>query len=309
MGVSKPISQPPSGARIRWRLVFIAIITAAFARSLISLAVYAAGSELDSYILLIPLISAYFIFFQGKSSSAEFESSPGFAAIPGALACTALLAASHWRPFLSHNDSLTLVTFAFVCSICAGAFLVLGRKWVAGAAFPLAFLLFMAPLPDAVVNALETASKLASADAAAVFFDIFSVPALRSGVVFQLPNITIQVAQECSGIHSSLILVITSLLASHLMLRSFWRRSALIAFAIPLGVIRNGFRILVLGWLCTNVGPRMIDSPIHHKGGPIFFVLSLIPFFLLLWVLCRGDRKRIAKEGARRDPHELPACN
>jgi exosortase/archaeosortase family protein len=63
----------------------------------------------------------------------------------------------------------------------------------------------------------------------------------------------------------------------------------LVAFIIPLGIVRNGFRILTIGLLCVHVGPHMIDSVIHHRGGPIFFALSLIPLFLLLVWLRRGD--------------------
>ena len=95
---------------------------------------------------------------------------------------------------------------------------------MAAAAFPFAFLIFMVPLPDSVVDWLETASKLASAEAAALFFSISGTPVLRDGTLFQLPGIVIQVAQECSGIRSSLVLFITSLLASYLFLKSPWRR-------------------------------------------------------------------------------------
>jgi hypothetical protein len=45
----------------------------------------------------------------------------------------------------------------------------------------------------------------------------------------------------------------------------------------------------VIGLLCVNVGPQMIHSVIHRRGGPIFFVLSLIPLLLLLWWLHRGE--------------------
>ena len=62
------------------------------------------------------------------------------------------------------------------------------------------------------------------------------------------------------------------------------------AFVIPLGILRNGFRILVIGLLCVHVGPHMIDSPIHHRGGPIFFALSLVPLFLLVWWLRRQEQ-------------------
>ena len=80
------------------------------------------------------------------------------------------------------------------------------------------------------------------------------------------------------------MLFITSLLASHLFLESPWRRIVLVAFVIPLGIVRNGFRILVIGLLCVHVGPQMIDSVIHRRGGPLFFVLSLVPLFLLVVV-------------------------
>jgi exosortase C (VPDSG-CTERM-specific) len=157
------------------------------------------------------------------------------------------------------------------------------------AAFPLAYLIFMVPMPDAMVNTLETASKYASAEVANVLFHLTGTPFLRAGLVFQLPNITIEVAQECSGIRSSWVLLMTSILAANLFLKSSWRRVVLIALVIPLGILRNGFRILVIGLLCVNAGPQMIHSPIHTRGGPVFFVLSLIPFLLLLWWLRRSE--------------------
>ena len=202
-------------------------------------------------------------------------------------------------PALSQNDFLSLTAFSFVCLIAMGGFLFLGRKWMTAAAFPFAFLIFMVPLPDAIVHWLETASKLASAEAAALFFSVVGMPVLRDGTVFQLPGIVIEVAQECSGIRSSWVLFITSLLASYLFLRSPWRRAILISLVIPLAIVRNGFRILVIGLLCVQLGPQMINSVIHHRGGPLFFALSLIPLFLLLWWLRRGEQGKaeISKSG------------
>ena len=73
------------------------------------------------------------------------------------------------------------------------------------------------------------------------------------------------------------------------ILKDPWRRLALVPFVIPLAILRNGFRILVIGLLCVNIGPQMIHSLIHRRGGPLFFVLSLIPFFLVLWWLRKRD--------------------
>ena len=124
---------------------------------------------------------------------------------------------------------------------------------------------------------------------------------MRHGTTFELPGIVLQVAQECSGIRSSWVLVITSILASHLFLKSPWRRIVLVAFVIPLGILRNGFRVFVIGMLCVHVGPHMVDSVIHRQGGPFFFALSLVPLFLLLWWLRRGER-RAESPGSPLDP-------
>jgi hypothetical protein len=69
-------------------------------------------------------------------------------------------------------------------------------------------------MPDAMVDALETASKSASAEVANLLFHLSDTPFLRAGAIFQLPNITFEVAQECSGIRSSWVLLMTSILAA-----------------------------------------------------------------------------------------------
>jgi exosortase len=158
-------------------------------------------------------------------------------------------------------------------------------------AFPLAYLIFMVPLPEPLADVLEQASATASAEMANLLFHLTGLPFLRDGQIFQLPNITLEVAQECSGIRSSLVLFITSILAANLFLKTTWRRLALVAIVIPLGIFRNGFRILVIALLCVNVGPQMINSLIHRRGGPLFFVLSLVPLLLVLWWLRRGEQK------------------
>jgi exosortase C (VPDSG-CTERM-specific) len=195
-----------------------------------------------------------------------------------------------WQESLSVSDGLGPVVLAYVSVLAAGGFLFLGWAWMSAAVFPVAFLLFLIPLPDQVVYWMERGSVLASADVAAWFFNITGTPLLREGELFALPGIVLQIAEECSGIRSSWVLFITSLLTSHLFLKSPWRRLVLVAFVIPLGIVRNGFRVLVIGLLCVHIGPQMIDSVIHHQGGPLFFALSLGPLGVLLYWLRRQER-------------------
>jgi exosortase C (VPDSG-CTERM-specific) len=292
-----PSGQRPRNLRLRGPTSFLRfgiLLVAVFSKPLFILAVYVAGQQLHSHILLIPFVSGYLIYIRRHKLPTDYTSSAGLAMIPLFVGAISLAAA--WTPgvfagSLSHNDYLALMALAFVCFVAAGGFFFMGRKWMTATAFPFAFLIFLVPMPDRVADFLENASKLASADAASMFFNLSGTPVLRDGVFFHLPNITIEVAQECSGIRSSLVLFITSLLAANLFLKSPWRRTVLVAAVIPLGVLRNGLRIVFIGLLCVHFGPDMIHSILHKRGGPPFFVLSLIPLFLLLLWLRRNEQK------------------
>jgi exosortase C (VPDSG-CTERM-specific) len=265
---------------------FAGLLVLAFSWALIPLARYVLGEELHSHILLIPFVSWYLANLDRDRWPAAGPGSPRAAllfAIPGAALLALALMRRTGGGALSHNDYLAAAVGAFLCFLWAGGFLLLGRKRMAAVAFPAAFLLFMIPLPDAVVSTIEHTLVAATSEVVDLFFLLTGVSFLRDANVFQLAGITLQVAQECSGIRSSWVLFITSLLASYLFLRNPWHRGLLVALVIPLGILRNGFRILVLAELCIHRGPHMIDSDLHHKGGPIFFALSLIPLFLLLW--------------------------
>jgi exosortase C (VPDSG-CTERM-specific) len=272
-------------------VAYLVLLALLFMQPLARLMRYAAGNDLHSHILLVPFIAGYLLYTGRRSLPAPGHGSIAGTVILGAAGIAALAAGLGWHQNLSTNDQLALMALAFVSLVAAGGFLCLGSEWMAAAAFPIVFLIFMVPLPDAAVNWLERASAAASAEAAALYFSIAGTAYVRHGTVFELPGIVLAVGQECSGIRSSWVLFITSLLAAHLFLKSPWRRFVLVAFVVPLGILRNGFRILVIGLLCVHVGPHMIDSVIHRRGGPLFFALSLVPLFLVLWWLRRGDRR------------------
>jgi exosortase C (VPDSG-CTERM-specific) len=280
----------------RWRfwsgICYAIVLPVLFARPLLTLISYVAGSQLHSYVLLVPFVSAYVLYLRRDQLPKNYRTDLPFTLVSlaaglGLLAFTYSLEFTGRAP--GNNGRIVLLTLSFLCCLAAGGFFFLGRDWMQAAAFPLAYLIFIVPMPDAMADALEMASKSAAAEVANVLFHLSGTPFLREGPIFQLPNITIEVAQECSGIRSSWVLFMTSILAANLFLKTPWRRFVLVAFVIPLGILRNGFRIMVIGLLCVNVGPQMIHSLIHRRGGPLFFVLSLVPFLVVLRWLRRGD--------------------
>lgn len=286
--------------RLRWFPLAVLLVVLCFSKALFNLARFALSDTLYSHILLIPFISAYLAWLQkDRLSSLSAQPPAGLARVQlavGVLAVGVLALAAFWGLpeigwTLGQADGLMLTTLAFVCVVIGVCGLFLSREALTVLAFPIGFLLFMVPFPAAVRDGMEYFLQHASAWATSVMFSIAGSPVLMDGLIIKLPENTLKVAPECSGIHSTWVLFMTSLLAGHMMLRSPWKRFWLALLVVPLAIARNGFRIFTLSELCIHIGPQMIDSPIHHKGGPIFFALSLIPFFILLYLMVKSERR------------------
>jgi exosortase C (VPDSG-CTERM-specific) len=202
-----------------------------------------------------------------------------------------------WKP--GRADYLAAMTFSFLSFLAGTSCFLLERETMRRVAFPLAFLVFMVPFPGPVLDWIEKFLEHRSADAAYLLLAGTGMPVLREGTLLHLPGFAMNVAPECSGIHSTLVLFITSVLAAHVLLRSGWAKALLVLLVVPLAVVRNGLRIFTLGELCVNVDVRWIDSEFHHRGGPIWFVLSLIPFFLMLYFLRACETRKTPESHAK----------
>ena len=287
----------PIGAANQWRLFSIAAgaLVLLFGKVLLDLFIYGLKTDVYSHILLVPFISAYLIWQNKRDLPAPASATnSGLSLLLAACGFAILgtwLAVRSSGAQISQNDYLSFTGYAFVFLLAAITLWTLGNKFTASVAFPLSFLVFMVPFPDKVTVWLEIGSQYASAEVYSWMMDLSQATYFRQGLIFALPNLTIQVAQECSGIRSSLVLFITSLLAAYMFLKSPWKRAALALAVFPLGIARNAFRIYVLSMLSAHWNPDVIHSPLHSQGGPIFFLLSLIPFFALLVWLRKSESK------------------
>ncbi len=306
------MTTPDSGnCRMLWRgpLTKLAAMAAAlllcFMRPLYDLAGFFMDSEFFSYIPLIPFISGYLIWVRRAQLVPGERPALGAAAL-AALAGGAFLAAYGWAihggwvPL--EADYLAIMTTSLLLLLLSAGFASLGTRTMSAIMFPVALLIFIIPYPERLLDGIEAFFQQTSAAAASAMLHLAGTTVSKHGLLLALPDVmpyaghpdkglTLQVAPECSGIHSSLVLLITSLLAGNLFLRSPWRRILLALFIVPLAIARNGFRIFTIGELCVHVSGKMIDSPIHHRGGPIFFALSLIPFFYFLVWLRKSESK------------------
>jgi len=130
-------------------------------------------------------------------------------------------------------------------------------------------------------------------------FSLVGVPVLRNGLVFSLANTSIEVAKECSGIHSTLAILIISLIAGHLFLPSVWKKVVLVLFTLPIVCATNGLRIAGLTLLAEYVDASFLHGSLHHEGGMGFFLLALLLLFAILQLLRIGQGRMSHGQGPR----------
>jgi exosortase len=256
-----------------------------FRRTLTSLASLSFHDELASHILLIPVISAFLIYFQRK----RIFRTPSYCPLIGVPML--LVAVILWyipkTPLsaLQNTDRLAAAATLIVLTWIAVFILFYGPSSFKAAAFPLLFLFLISPIPVSVAEHIVLVLQKGSADTCYALFRLIGVPVIRHGFQFSLPGIDIEVAEQCSGIHSALSLFIAGLLAEHALLRDNWKKACFILCIFPIAIFKNAVRIVIIAWLGIHVNPDFFHGQLHRQGGLPFSLLSLALMGVLLWLL------------------------
>jgi exosortase len=182
---------------------------------------------------------------------------------------------------------LSISVAGLVVAVVGGFLFAFGRHAFRAALFPLCFLVFTVPLPSFVIDGATQLLKVGSTEVVAWLFTLTSTPYYREGFVFALPTAVIEIADECSGIRSSIGLMLTGFLACHTFLQRGWTRAVLLGVVLPMTVLKNGIRIVGLSLLAMYVDPEFLTGQLHHEGGIVFFLLALALLAPVLIVLRR----------------------
>ncbi|MFZ3215817.1 MAG: exosortase/archaeosortase family protein [Candidatus Acidiferrales bacterium] len=277
---------------------FVAFILASgliFYKTVDALVQYALHGESGSYIVLIPLIAFFLLYFERRRIFSVTRSSVGLAASVTLGGILLYWVATRGPISRIGNWPLSLETLALVLVWVGGFLLCYGLVALREAAFPLLFLLLMIPLPDVLLDRAIHALTEGSTEVAYLIFEAVGTPVLRNGFLLSVPGVTIEVANECSSIHSSIALVITCLLAGHLYLRTGWKMAVLVLLSLPLSIIKNGIRIATLTLLSIYVDPGFLTGKLHQEGGFVFFLVALLILWpVFLWMEKSDNPRRSA---------------
>jgi exosortase/archaeosortase family protein len=101
--------------------------------------------------------------------------------------------------------------------------------------------------------------------------------------------VSIEVAKECSGIRSSMVLLILALVIVHFCLKKFWTKVLFVAIGLFMMILKNGIRIATLTLLAIYVDPGFLYGRLHRQGGITFFLLALLLLLPVLRLLQRSE--------------------
>ncbi len=152
--------------------------------------------------------------------------------------------------------------------------------------FPWAFLFLMVPIPTILMNEVTLPLQFFASDLATLLLRLVGVPVLREGNVIQLPTMSLEVVEACSGIRSLVSLITLAVVYAYLLEKKMWIRVVLVLSALPIAIAANGLRIMGTGLTGIYWSPDKAQGFFHEFSGWVIFVLSL----LMLLGVHRGIR-------------------
>jgi exosortase len=240
-----------------------------------------------SYILLVPILTAYLIYRKRKILTAV-------TALPSqtknevtgialsALALTIYLAGSYtFHPLEYHILSLPI--FLFGCAL-----FLFNIETLKALAFPLAFLFLLIPPPFQTLYTIGGTLANYSAEITFNILKSFGIPATLTtnegipAIIIQKANtnLTFSVDVACSGIYSLLAFIVFSSFTAYILRGSIPKRIIVFLAGFPLIYALNILRILVLILLGFNFGIQLSTELFHTYGGWILIFLGTL---IILW--------------------------
>jgi len=247
--------------------------------------------EQYTHLLLILPVSVALIFIDWETPGLSSRASriTGLSLLVAGAAVTVLVRSGITR--ISADEQLSLNMLALVVWWVGAIILCFGARAFRRALFPLCFLLWIVPIPLFLLNSIVKLLQAGSVASAHLLFSAVGLPVAEDRTLLTIPGLTVEVARECSSIRSSLMLVVTTMVLTQTLLRSAWKKTLVIAVAIPLSVAKNGLRIFVLAMLATRVDRSYLTGRLHHQGGIIYFLVALAAILLFIGLARHGEQK------------------
>lgn len=167
--------------------------------------------------------------------------------------------------------------------------------------FPLFFILFMIPLPGALVSAVTMPMKMAVSYVSENVLFWAGYPIARSGVVLHIGQYQLLVADACAGLHTLISLEALGLLYLNIVRHdSLVRNVTLALLIVPISFTANVIRVMVLTLVTYHFGDEVGQGFVHGFAGMLLFIVALVLIIgvdgVLHYWIKKNNIKHVIKE-------------
>jgi exosortase len=249
--------------------LLLGLLAVAFTPALFALAGVWATVDYQSHGFLVPVVSLW-VALRERRRWRRLERSGDWR---GALALAASLL------LLLAGASAGLVALqglALVVAVTGAVWLTRGTGWLRALAFPLAFLIFLVPVPGEWIAPTIVRLQLFVSWASEQLLHAFGVLVHRDGNVIQLPGgESLFVAEACSGVTSIVTLLPLAVLLAHFTLRRWWTTGVLVLSVAPIAMLGNLLRVIATVLVARRVGVDLAtEGPVHETAGLLTYLAA-----------------------------------
>ncbi len=247
-----------------------------------------------THLAIIPLVSGFFLWSGRKQFLTENAN-----LIIGALLVIIGLISTFFITAIKFQDPVTglsLKGFGIIIVIYGLFIHCWGFTGFRRVIFPFVFLLLAIPFPPSLLNTIIAFLQHGSAVMVEWFYIILGQTFVRDGVMFHLNTLSITIAPECSGIRSTMALIITGAVAVEMFLKNGWNKTLMLLLIIPMSLLKNAIRIVTITMLAQYVDISFLThSFLHKSGGILFYIIVLAIYFPLLFLLSRFEHLQASR--------------
>ena len=262
-----------------WKATFLALLFIGLYYQIIFFMVKDWYTDSDySHGFLIPFISAYIIWTNREKIFTIRIKPDNLGILVLFLGLSVYILGITGAEFFTMRFSVIPVILGIVYYLC-------GREMVKSVLLPVGFLVCMIPIPEILFNIVAFPLKLLAANIATNIIQFVSIPVVRDGNIIHLTDMSLEVADACSGIRSLMSMIALGVAYAYLFQKSMLKRTILVLCIVPITIITNVARVTGTGILSHYVGPAAASGFFHEFAGIVVFLVAFAMFISVATIL------------------------